>query len=72
MLRTTADEKPNAKRSPGWDQVRQLMANRPPVPGLQALTPQTIGYALTDPPVGQLVWIAERFAPVDRSPRTHQ
>jgi pimeloyl-ACP methyl ester carboxylesterase len=42
--------------------VRQLMANRPPYQALQALTPQTICYALTDSPVGQLVWIAERFA----------
>ncbi|TNC28268.1 epoxide hydrolase family protein [Amycolatopsis alkalitolerans] len=44
------------------DKVRQLVANRPPYQALQALTPQTIGYALTDSPVGQLVWIAERFA----------
>ncbi|MFG1621949.1 epoxide hydrolase family protein [Kribbella sp. NPDC049227] len=44
------------------DKVRQLMANRPPFQALLALTPQTIGYALTDSPVGQLVWIAERFA----------
>ncbi|MGJ6969425.1 epoxide hydrolase family protein [Streptosporangium sp. G11] len=44
------------------DKVRQLMANRPPYQALQAVTPQTIGYALTDSPVGQLVWIAERFA----------
>ncbi|MFB4309156.1 epoxide hydrolase family protein [Actinomadura sp. GTD37] len=44
------------------DKVRHLMANRPPYQALQALTPQTIGYALTDSPVGQLVWIAERFA----------
>ncbi len=44
------------------DKVRRLMANRPPYQALQALTPQTIGYALTDSPVGQLVWIAERFA----------
>ncbi len=44
------------------DKVRQLMANRPPYQALQALTPQTIGYALTDSPIGQLVWIAERFA----------
>jgi hypothetical protein len=44
------------------DKVRQLMANRPPYQALQATTPQTIGYALTDSPVGQLVWIAERFA----------
>ncbi|MFD8595191.1 epoxide hydrolase family protein [Kitasatospora sp. NPDC059646] len=44
------------------DTVRQLMANRPPYQALQALTPQTVGYPLTDSPVGQLVWIAERFA----------
>ncbi|QMW64650.1 epoxide hydrolase [Mumia sp. ZJ1417] len=44
------------------DKVRQLMAARPPYQALQALTPQTIGYALTDSPVAQLAWIAERFA----------
>ncbi|MFD0295425.1 alpha/beta fold hydrolase [Streptomyces sp. NPDC127118] len=44
------------------DKVRQLMASRPPYQALQATTPQTIGYALTDSPVGQLAWIAERFA----------
>ncbi|MGA5809313.1 epoxide hydrolase family protein [Streptomyces cellulosae] len=44
------------------DTVRQLMANRPPYQALQATTPQTLGYALTDSPVGQLAWIAERFA----------
>ncbi|GIJ51449.1 microsomal epoxide hydrolase [Virgisporangium aliadipatigenens] len=44
------------------DRVRQLMANRPAYQALQATTPQTIGYALTDSPVAQLVWIAERFA----------
>ncbi|MGX2994437.1 epoxide hydrolase family protein [Streptomyces sp. JNUCC 64] len=44
------------------DGIRALMANRPPYQALQALTPQTIGYALTDSPVGQLAWIAERFA----------
>src|SRR5918997_62504 len=52
----------SAKDEARLDKVRQLMANRPPFQALQALTPQTIGYALTDSPVGQLVWIAERFA----------
>jgi len=38
---------------------------------LQATRPQTLGYCLTDSPVGQLAWIAEKFAewaeqPVDR------
>ncbi|GAA3453405.1 epoxide hydrolase family protein [Dactylosporangium matsuzakiense] len=44
------------------EKIRRLMADRPPYQALQALTPQTIGYALTDSPVAQLVWIAERFA----------
>lgn len=44
------------------DTVRRLMADRPPYQALQATTPQTLGYALTDSPVGQLAWIAERFA----------
>jgi len=44
------------------DKIRALMADRPPYQALTALTPQTIGYALTDSPVGQLAWIAERFA----------
>lgn len=44
------------------DKVRAMMANRPPYQALQATAPQTIGYALTDSPVGQLAWIAERFA----------
>ncbi|RAJ40098.1 pimeloyl-ACP methyl ester carboxylesterase [Kitasatospora sp. SolWspMP-SS2h] len=44
------------------DRVRHLQANRPPYQALQAATPQTLGYALTDSPVGQLAWIAERFA----------
>ncbi|RKE16952.1 epoxide hydrolase family protein [Streptomyces sp. TLI_171] len=43
-------------------QVRHLMANRPAYQALQATAPQTLGYALTDSPVGQLAWIAERFA----------
>ncbi|MEO3819526.1 epoxide hydrolase family protein [Plantactinospora sp. B24E8] len=57
-----ADVQLSATDEARLDKVRQLMANRPPYQALQALTPQTIGYALTDSPVGQLVWIAERFA----------
>jgi pimeloyl-ACP methyl ester carboxylesterase len=44
------------------DTIRRLMTDRPAFQLLQATTPQTIGYALTDSPVAQLVWIAERFA----------
>jgi pimeloyl-ACP methyl ester carboxylesterase len=35
---------------------------RPGYQVLQATRPQTISYALTDSPVGQLAWIAEKFA----------
>ncbi|NIH79798.1 epoxide hydrolase family protein [Amycolatopsis viridis] len=37
-------------------------ANRPAYQILHLTTPQTIAYALTDSPAGQLAWIAERFA----------
>ncbi|GAB89000.1 epoxide hydrolase family protein [Gordonia rhizosphera] len=57
-----ADLELSEKDKARLDTVRTLMANRPPFQALQALTPQTIGYALTDSPVGQLAWIAERFA----------
>jgi pimeloyl-ACP methyl ester carboxylesterase len=36
-------------------------ANRPGYQVLQATRPQTISYALTDSPIGQLAWIAEKF-----------
>jgi epoxide hydrolase len=38
-----------------WAQERQAYAE------LQATRPQTLAYALTDSPVGQLAWIAEKF-----------
>ncbi|GAA0269575.1 epoxide hydrolase family protein [Cryptosporangium japonicum] len=43
-------------------QTRQYLAHQPGVRVLNAQTPQTVAYALTDSPVGQLAWIAERFA----------
>ncbi|WP_422773828.1 epoxide hydrolase family protein [Plantactinospora sp. WMMC1484] len=55
--------------------IRQYVAQRPGYMVLQSTRPQTPAYALTDSPVGQLAWIAERFAewidprstiPVDR------
>ena len=57
-----ADVRLSATDEARLERVRALMANRPPYQALQALTPQTLGYALTDSPVGQLAWIAERFA----------
>ncbi|MFI9009208.1 epoxide hydrolase family protein [Actinosynnema sp. NPDC053489] len=43
------------------ERTRALMRNRPGYQVLQATRPQTIAYALTDSPVGQLAWIAEKF-----------
>jgi pimeloyl-ACP methyl ester carboxylesterase len=44
------------------EKTRKLAANRHPHQILFAATPQTIAYALTDSPVGQLAFIAEKFA----------
>ncbi|MEV4108467.1 epoxide hydrolase family protein [Nonomuraea sp. NPDC049695] len=43
------------------DQTRQYLAKRPGYHVLQSTHPQTLAYALTDSPVGQLAWIAEKF-----------
>jgi len=57
------------------DRIRQYVAQRPGYMVLQSTRPQTPAYALTDSPVGQLAWIAEKFTewtdprstiPVDR------
>ncbi|GAB3576701.1 epoxide hydrolase [Amycolatopsis endophytica] len=44
------------------DRTVAFAAQRPGYQVLQSTTPQTIAYALTDSPTGQLAWIAERFA----------
>nr|MDT0665814.1 alpha/beta fold hydrolase [Micromonospora sp. DSM 115978] len=41
--------------------IRRFLAQRPGYQVLQATRPQTLAYALTDSPVGQLAWIAEKF-----------
>jgi pimeloyl-ACP methyl ester carboxylesterase len=43
------------------DRIRAMMRNRPGYQVLHATRPQTVSYALTDSPVGQLAWIAEKF-----------
>ncbi len=43
------------QRFQGWAKDRQGYAD------LQSTRPQTLSYALTDSPVGQLAWIAEKF-----------
>jgi pimeloyl-ACP methyl ester carboxylesterase len=41
--------------------IKQFLATRPGYQILHATRPQTLSYALTDSPVGQLAWIAEKF-----------
>lgn len=43
------------------EKTRAMIRNRPGYQILHATRPQTISYALTDSPVGQLAWIAEKF-----------
>jgi pimeloyl-ACP methyl ester carboxylesterase len=43
------------RRNQEWDRERQGYAE------IQSTRPQTLAYGLTDSPVGQLAWIAEKF-----------
>lgn len=43
------------------EQLKQASADDEGYLRIQATRPQTIGYALTDSPVGQLAWIVEKF-----------
>ncbi|PSL53934.1 pimeloyl-ACP methyl ester carboxylesterase [Saccharothrix carnea] len=43
------------------EKIKGMMRSRPGYQVLQGTRPQTISYALTDSPVGQLAWIAEKF-----------
>lgn len=44
-----------------WTRARAWDAERSGYAELQSTRPQTLAYALTDSPVGQLAWIAEKF-----------
>jgi pimeloyl-ACP methyl ester carboxylesterase len=44
-----------------FDAVRAELADARGYLAIQSTKPQTLGYALTDSPVGQLAWIAEKF-----------
>ena len=43
------------------ERIKGMMRNRPGYQVLHGTRPQTVSYALTDSPVGQLAWIAEKF-----------
>src|SRR5262249_57815341 len=44
-----------------WQRTQQWIRDRQGYAGIQSTRPQTLAYALTDSPVGQLAWIAEKF-----------
>jgi epoxide hydrolase len=44
-----------------WERSRRWTRDRQGYADLQSTRPQTLAYALTDSPVGQLAWIAEKF-----------
>jgi pimeloyl-ACP methyl ester carboxylesterase len=44
-----------------WRRTQQWNRDRSGYAALQVSRPQTLAYALTDSPVGQLAWIAEKF-----------
>jgi pimeloyl-ACP methyl ester carboxylesterase len=45
-----------------WRRQQEFAAEQQGYADLQSTRPQTLAYALTDSPVGQLAWIAEKFA----------
>ncbi|HEY0000673.1 MAG TPA: hypothetical protein VGB74_09475 [Actinoplanes sp.] len=50
-----------ARTDPRLEKTRKLATNRHPHQLLFQASPQTIAYALTDSPVGQLAFLAEKF-----------
>ncbi|MBB5935238.1 epoxide hydrolase family protein [Streptomyces zagrosensis] len=44
-----------------WERNQQWMRERQGYADIQSTRPQTLAYGLTDSPVGQLAWIAEKF-----------
>ncbi|MEV4532960.1 alpha/beta hydrolase [Asanoa sp. NPDC049518] len=57
-----------------WARTREWLRDRQGYADIQSTRPQTLAYGLTDSPVGQLAWIAEKFTewadprsgPIDR------
>ncbi|MFK4107792.1 epoxide hydrolase family protein [Streptomyces sp. NPDC002176] len=44
-----------------WERMQEWSREKQGYADLQSTRPQTLSYALTDSPVGQLAWIAEKF-----------
>jgi epoxide hydrolase len=50
-----------ARTQASWERNQEWIRNRQGYADLQSTRPQTLAYGLTDSPVGQLAWIAEKF-----------
>lgn len=50
-----------ARTLASWERNRAWMRDRQGYADIQSTRPQTLAYGLTDSPVGQLAWIAEKF-----------
>jgi epoxide hydrolase len=50
-----------ARTLASWERNQQWARDRQGYADIQATRPQTLAYGLTDSPVGQLAWIAEKF-----------
>ncbi|MEV0775625.1 epoxide hydrolase family protein [Streptomyces sp. NPDC050433] len=53
------DERRRTRAS--WERGREFARDRQGYADIQSTRPQTLAYGLTDSPVGQLAWIAEKF-----------
>jgi pimeloyl-ACP methyl ester carboxylesterase len=56
------DDEERDRTLASWERTREWIEERQGYAELQATRPHTLAYALTDSPVGQLAWIAEKFA----------
>ena len=63
MLAPVGDEPPDldARDRARVERLRRFRVTGSGYSAIQSTRPQTVGYGLTDSPVGQLAWIAEKF-----------
>ncbi|WP_318212084.1 epoxide hydrolase [Streptomyces sp. SJL17-1] len=55
------DPAERARTLASWQRMREWSRDRQGYADIQSTRPQTLAYGLTDSPVGQLAWIAEKF-----------
>ena len=59
LARLSPDERKRTLAS--WERFQEWSRNRQGYADIQSTRPHTLAYGLTDSPVGQLAWIAEKF-----------